>query len=158
MTRTMYDSVSAHAIHQVNPHPEMVAGYGNGHFAWPHTSFNLFPHAKHIRIDVFGTSPETYGVLDVERFDAPVDRIFGWVKERQHFGRAVVYFSRLNDAARAEVVRAGGDAWVADYTGHPHGIPAAGKRWPHIVAVQYVNLPAENIDMSVVFDDSWHGA
>jgi hypothetical protein len=144
----MYDSVNAGSIPRG---ATMTAGYGNGEFKWTAADWALFPHARHVRIDVNGTDPQGCGVLDVERFDATPAMVPGWIRARRKalpLGRAVIYCSR--SSVPAVQAAAGGlrySLWVADWTNAPHHAGDA-------IAVQYRNTPG--YDLSVVYDDTWH--
>ena len=70
MTRRMYDAVE---WQRIPANAQMVAGYVDGAFAWPHRAWARFPNARHVRISVIPLGDHVHaGVLDVETVAASV--------------------------------------------------------------------------------------
>ena len=131
--------------------PTLQALYANGKFRAP-----LHYGRGKVFIDVTGGIPNGAMWLDVERFDATVADVPGWLDERARFGEGGIYCSRSNLEA---VELAAGDRphllWVAtlDGTVDPPLPPGHGQ----LVAVQAFGadmLPV-HADLSVVVDSAY---
>lgn len=150
MSRTMYDSIDATAI---PADAEMVAGYVDGKFVWPQSSWDRFPSAMKVRIAVFASTNDGT-VLDVENGDATPAQAPGWLKNRLAAGerRPTIYCNRDTRAA-VETACQGiqHDLWIATLDGT--------ENIPGTVAVQYAGsaITHSNYDLSIVTDDSWPG-
>lgn len=159
MTRIMRDSTSPGDIPLDGT--ALVAGYGNGNYAWDAAGWARFGHIPRATIDVTGT--QWYrDVLDVEPGDASVATAVAWVREKwQH---PVIYppvlyanrseltplFNALN-AAGFEVVKHF-RLWVATLDGT--------KELPDMTGVTAVQYAGESEtgghwDESIVYDDAW---
>src|SRR5262245_20884820 len=132
MTRRMYDAVE---WQKIPANAQMVAGYVDGAFAWPHRAWARFPHARHVRISVIPPGdPVHAGVLDVESGAASVSDAAPFIRARHKAGhRAVIYVQRsLVDDVRHACRGLAFGLWVADWTGEPHRL--ADMR--NVVAIQ----------------------
>src|SRR5215475_1633509 len=175
MAVIMLDTVDPDAIPDTWNGP--VAGYHNGHFAWPAAAFRA--HRKHgyIKIGVHSGAPsqaEAGRALDIEMFDATPADALPFLKAREAAGHhdATLYGS-LN--AIPAIVRAIGHhpcrLWVAWYWGKPgfpsrelvvHELAVRGvglAEDQHVWATQYLNDQQANLDYSVVYGrkDFSHG-
>jgi hypothetical protein len=151
--RTMYDSVTPTNILLKDPHPQMVAGYLNGTFAWSQADWDLFPNSVHVTIST--QARWTVGhVLDVENGDATPAQSVGWVQARRAGGFDPTVYCNLSTWP---LVKADFDAagvvqphyWIALYDGSTT-IPAGA------VAKQYIGNVSPGIDISSVAD-FWPG-
>lgn len=150
MARTMYDSVTAKDI---PAHAAMVAGYVDGKFRWSQADWGRFPHAIKVRIAV---SPHTDDghVLDVEPGDSTPAQAPAWIRMRHAAGlaRPTIYCNRSTwPAVRAACKGLTYEVWIAEWTGHQHGIAgAAACQWatPGLGS-------AGHYDISLVTDDQW---
>ena len=158
----MYDGINSDAptIARDFPNAAMVAGYVNGLYAWSTADWNLFPHAKHVRITITA-SADTGDVLDVEAGDASPSQTAGWIRMRKAAGyyRPTIYCSRstipaVRQGTGAYVLDRDYDIWVADWTGSPHQVtaPGPGVSAP-CSATQYRNTAS--YDVSAVYDSGW---
>jgi hypothetical protein len=120
---TMYDAVDLDAI---PADALVVAGYVDGEWPTFERVVARWPHARHISI---ATSAEnTADVLDVEKGDARLDQVLGWL-ERTHFAgvaRPGIYSSLSSMQGILNTIRAAGwercrvKVWTAHWTGVPH--------------------------------------
>lgn len=122
-TFVMFDSVNPMVI----PANHWVAGYLNGRYAWPDSSWDRFP--GHVKISVLGGQPRVARfarVLDVESGDATDSDVVPFVRERLATRRtdATIYCNRDTlPAVRAALADAGLEAgkdcrlWVATLDG-----------------------------------------
>jgi hypothetical protein len=131
--------------------PCIIAHYANGRFRAP-----LHYGRGAVFIDVTGGIPNGAMWLDVEKEDATVAEVPGWLDERARFGEGGIYCNR--DTLPA-VEQAAGDRphllWVATLDGTLDVAlpPGAG----HLVAVQLFGeemLPF-HADMSLVLDPAY---
>lgn len=160
MTRIMRDSTTSADI----PHQgtDMVAGYGNGRYAWSDADWQRFVGIPHVYIDVDGSMPSC-GVLDVETGDATVSEAVAWTKARlalPHAYPPVIYCNRstltpLFNAMAAAGLRVVHDfrLWVATLDGTKTLADMTG-----VTAVQYAGADRTggHYDESIVYDDAWH--
>lgn len=160
MTRIMRDSTTAADIPAAGA--DIIAGYGNGRYAWSKEDWARFPHAQHARIDVNGSDADGCSILDVETGDATPAQAPGWIRRRHalHGGRATVYCNRATMPAVVQHCKADGLVlgadwvlWVATGDGTKtlpdmHGVVAVQDRWQ--------NLTGGHWDESIVYDDHWH--
>jgi hypothetical protein len=177
MTRIMRDSTMPKAIPIHGT--DLVAGYVNGKYAWGPEGFARFPGIPHVRIDVFASSPEHAGVLDVEPGCSTVEQAVIWAKQRKsahpNWYQPIIYcdrghltplFNAMN-AAGLKVVR-DFRLWIATLDGTKRVADMTG-----VTAVQYKRAPREHkdgspaeppsasvtaghYDESLVYDDNWH--
>lgn len=159
MTRIMRDSTSAGDIPLDGT--QLVAGYGNGSFAWDAAAWARFPHIPRASIDVNG-SQWYRDVLDVEAGDATVATAVAWVKEKwQHtiIYPPVIYCSRDTLTPLFNAMNAAGfqvvhhfRLWVATLDGTKDLPDMTG-----VTAVQYAgsNETGAHYDESIVYDDAW---
>lgn len=152
MTRRMYDAVE---WQKIPANAQMVAGYVDGAFAWPHRAWARFPNARHVRISVIPPGdPALAGVLDVESGAASVSDAAPFIRARHKAGhRAVIYVQRslVADVRHACKGLAFG-LWVADWTGEPHRL----DDMRNVVAIQWDGGVNKPYDISQVFDATWH--
>jgi hypothetical protein len=97
-----FDAVQSNS-HFIPSDAFAVGGYVNGvrtEFIWSQASWDLFPHAYHIRINVNG-DPLRGNALDVERGDAVPSNIGPWIASRGPVTKdpLLVYCNRSNLAA-----------------------------------------------------------
>ncbi len=161
MPRNMLDSVSPAAVAASGRTYSVVAGYANGLFGpenpsgWTQAAWDRFPAKTHVHIDVNGTDPAGAGVLDVETGDASVADAPVWARERRRLGHSATIYCNLS--TWPAVIAAMGDIptyyWIASWTGSPHRPEADGRRAD---VCQYANLPAEDLDLSIIFTRAWH--
>jgi hypothetical protein len=147
--RTMYDSVTARDI---PGHPQLVAGYANGRYAWSSADWRRFAPASHVMISVKASYFAAI-VLDVEPGNDTPAQAPGWVAQSRRVTgwTPTLYGSRAwLDRCRILVDKAGLDCdfWLAEWTGVPH-LPAG------FAACQYA-APGHgspgHFDLSVVAD------
>ncbi len=131
--------------------PCILALYANGKFRAP-----LHYGRGHVFIDVTGGLPNGAAWLDVEKGDATVADVPGWLDERARFGPGGIYCSR--DTLPA-VEQAAGDRphwlWVATLDGTTEVPLPPGSG--HLVAVQAFGeayLPF-HADLSLVVDAAY---
>ena len=131
--------------------PALQALYANGRFRSP-----LHYGKGKVFIDVTGGMPNGAMWLDVERFDATVADVPGWLDERARFGEGGIYCNR--DVLPA-VEQAAGDRhhllWIATLDGTMDVTLPPGRG--HLVAVQAFPatwLPV-HADLSVVVDAAY---
>lgn len=151
--RTMYDAVTPGNILKANPHPQMVAGYLNGTYAWSAADWALFPGAVHVGISI-RASDHIGHVLDVEPGDATPAESVDWVIARRAAGAdPSVYCNASTWPTVVAAFNARGVAtphwWAAKYDGDPTLLPGC-------VAKQYLGDVAPGIDISSVAD-YWPG-
>ena len=165
--RTVMDSVSYAAVRAIDwPHK---IGYFNGTAsAWPADVIATERARGQLLalVDVLGDAPYGAAILDVERGDVTAPEIIrAWVIARNQFRRdAVVYCNRSTlptviSALASEPCR----IWLANPADNgepPMTVPDLGLP-AHItlLGVQYVLSPRSggNYDLSVFYDDTWHG-
>lgn len=142
---TMYDSVTWDAI---PANAEVVAGYIDGNFAWPHQAWNRWPDAEKVLITVSGSL--TGNVADVENGDMTPAQAAEWIRAKHNAGMrgATIYCSVSNLGAVRDACKGQGYyIWVADWTNSPHEIAAT-------VATQYQNV-GTSYDLSMVYSQEW---
>jgi hypothetical protein len=143
---------------------ELVAGYGNGAYAWTAADWARFPDARHVAIDVNGSDPGGCGVLDVETGDATVAEAVTWVHRRTAAAPGsyvpVIYCNRSTLTPLFNAMNAAGlkivthfRLWVATLDGIEILADMTG-----VTAVQArgANLTGGHYDESIVYDDAWH--
>lgn len=166
MVRYMADSVDGKAIPPSVIVPgagsapvSLRVGYANG--SYHNSSFDN--GTPDVVVDVAGTVPSA-DVLDIETGDATPDTAPGWVKAHNALGgfRAVLYCNRATITAVANACAAQGllpgrdfSWWIATLDGTKSVPDMTG-----VVAVQVwgANFFSENVDLSIVYDDSWKPA
>lgn len=160
--RLMYDGIApdAEAMSRLKPKPKLVAGYDTGGWPWTAQDWALFPHAVRVHI-VTDATVNDGDVLDWETGNESHGTPEGWITLRKSSGyyRPTVYCDR----ASVPMVRALAgkyelnvdyDLWVADWTGKPHVVIAAGSAIQLPCAVtQYAN--GADHDTSVVYVAAW---
>lgn len=134
-----------------------VLAYANGKYQWPLHQVERFIEAgKRIHmIDTNGHDVQHADILDVERYDATVAQVPGWVDERwRTHSTAAVYCSRSVVPAVVSVLN-GRPCYliVADWTNAPH-FPAI-ELPPRVViaAVQYASYA--DWDEVAVYSRGW---
>lgn len=159
MTRIMRDSVTPGDIPLDGT--ALVAGYGNGTYAWDAAGWARFGHIPKATIDVDG-SQWYRDVLDVEPGDASIATAVQWVRTKwQH---PVIYppvlyanrseltplFNALNGAGFQVVKHF--RLWVATLDGTKELGDMTG-----VTAIQYAGeaQTGGHFDESIVFDDAW---
>ncbi len=165
--RMVMDSVGYAAVRAIDwPHK---IGYFNGTAsAWPADVIAAERARGQLLalVDVLGDAPYGAAILDVERGDVTAPEIIrAWVIARNQFRRdAVVYCNRSTlptviSALAGEPCR----IWLANPADNgepPMTVPDLGLP-AHItlLGVQYVLSPRSggNYDLSVFYDDTWHG-
>lgn len=153
-TRLMYDGIYPDAASIAALHPEMVAGYIDGTWAWSAADWDKFPSST-VKVQITVTASVNDGdVLDVENGDATPAQTEGWIKLRKSAGydRPTIYCN----LSTVPAVRAGTgpyllgvdyDLWVADYDDSENQV------YPASAATQFVSDP--DWDVSAVYDDAW---
>jgi hypothetical protein len=154
MTQTygiQWDSTDTLPFTPTPAKPCIIAHYANGRFRAP-----LHYGRGAVFIDVTGGIPNGAMWLDVEKGDATVAEVPGWLDERARFGEGGIYCSR--DTLPA-VEQAAGDRphllWVATLDGTLDVALPPGSG--HLVAVQLFGeamLPF-HADMSLVLDPAY---
>lgn len=153
----LYDSAVAVRIPAT---ARRIAGYIDGPYAWTPAGWDDRPGALAATIATRATT-NAGDVLDVEKGDATPDQAGDWIRRRKQAGLWVptIYVSR---ASIPQVRQGTGtyqlgkdyDIWVADWTGSPHLVTAAGPGLELPCAVtQYENTPL--FDRSAVYDPRW---
>jgi hypothetical protein len=150
----MYDGIYPDAATIAALHPQMVAGYLDGGWAWSAADWNLFP-ASTVKVQIVVTASVNEGdVLDVENGDATPGQTEGWIRLRKAAGyyRPTIYCN----LSTVPAVRVGTgpyvlgtdyDLWVADYDDSTNQV------YPVSIATQYVSDP--DWDVSAVYDSAW---
>jgi hypothetical protein len=133
------------------------AGYVNGR--WP-TAVQI---GAEVTIDVNGSRPDA-DVLDIEVGDATPASAPGWVRAHNSGGRfpAVLYCNRstmgpVANACSSAGLQAGRDYkwWIATLDGTQRVPDMTGVAAVQVWGAQFFG--GRNIDLSIVYDDSWHG-
>lgn len=143
----MRDSTRAGLIPPGTP---VVAGYGDGIYAWSAADWALFPRA--VKLSIVVNAEHAGDILDVERYDATPEDIPGWCERFDRPGRRAptIYCSRSAwlDCQRAAGVRRV-DWWISTLDGTTS---VAGA-----VAVQYADHGGW-YDESTILDPTWLGS
>lgn len=153
----MFDSVT---VSDIPINAQMVAAYANGRYANYPEARERFPFVPVVSISDNGSATDLAHVLDIERGAARASSFPGWARAMANRGvrRPTAYCNRAT-VPIVLALRPPGvivDLWVADWTGHPHGLTFTGA---NVVAVQYAAPgfgSAGHYDVSAVWDNSWH--
>lgn len=149
--RTMYDAVNPANIPS---HAKMVAWYPR---MWKVSPAQAFPHATAVSI---AQHPDQLDcdVLDIERFDATVEDLPGWIEKKRklhHRWHGAYCSLSIADQVVPILRRTQSGLWCAQWTGEPHQIVVDGFT---ASAVQYLNNKEAGYDLSAVYQASWHRA
>jgi hypothetical protein len=149
--RMMYDAADPANI---PARAEIIAWYPG---MWKVTAAEAFPRAIAVSV---AQHPDQLDcdVLDIERFDATVDDLPGWIEaKRKRHDRWHGAYCSLDIAAGVVPIlrRTGSGLWCAEWTGEPHPIVVEGFT---ASAVQYLNNKEAGFDLSAVYESSWHRA
>lgn len=151
MTVPLYDAVNAGNIPLSAP---AVAGYCDGAFRWPASSWALFPRAVRLRIATSASTDDGH-VGDVESGDMTPALAVPWVVRRRAAGMDPAIYCSLSTwpQCRSEFGAQGVSEprwWVADWNDPtPHLLPGT-------VATQYRHGLAPGYDLSQA-DPAWVG-
>jgi hypothetical protein len=152
--RLMYDGIYPDAATIAALHPQMVAGYLDGSWAWSAEDWGYFPSST-VKVQIVVTASANEGdVLDVENGDATPAQTEGWIRMRKAAGyyRPTIYCNlstvpAVRSGTGPYVLGTDYDLWVADYDDSTASV------YSNSVATQYETT--DDWDVSAVYDDEW---
>lgn len=160
MTRIMRDSTNPNDIPVDGT--QLAAGYANGAISqWPANSWDRFPNAQKVTIDVLGNTPSA-DVLDVEPGNASNMTAAYWVRSKLALNDdylPIIYCSRSNLTPLFNTLNTAGyfinvhfKLWIATLDGTKSVPDMTG-----VTAVQYAGQTQTggHYDESIVYDDQW---
>lgn len=135
---TMYDSTDPFAIPS---NAQIVAGNGDGQFAWPQAGWDRFPSARKLVIVCFASSAGD--ILDIQQGCSSPFEVPGWLDRYSRPLNPIptLYVNLGNwDAVRQQVGARQVDYWVATLNGTTQVLGAA--------AVQYQDVGPYDISLT----------